>query len=115
MQLGWDFLQLILIKKFFSKELYDVFFKTRGYFCNIFINNFFLISNLKNKYKDVFKLNIFYYFFISSLISPIIFVIFSPKLISIHHFILIAKFGGFFYLLLIFIYICIQEFNLVDL
>ena len=100
-------------QKIFFLKNYTMYFLRPEVIFVIFLSTiFFIISNLKNKYKDVLKLNIFYYFFISSLISPIIFVIFSPKLISIHHFILIAKFGGFFYLLLIFIYICVNEFNL---
>ena len=83
-------LQLILSKIFFKN--YMMYFLRPEVFVIFLSTIFFIISNLKNKYKDDFKLNIFYYFFISLLISPIIFVIFSPKLISIHHFILIAKF-----------------------
>lgn len=73
---------------------------------------FYLLSNFKKRYERIFDLNIFFYFFISSLISPILFVLFSNKIISIHHFILITKFAGFFYLLLIFIYFCIHKLDL---
>ena len=40
-------------------------------------------------FKDqVFKLNIFFYFFIASIISPPIFFILSPKIVSIYHFLI---------------------------
>ena len=52
-------------------------------------------------FKDqVFKLNIFFYFIIASIISPPIFFILSPKIVSIYHFLDILLFVIVFYLML---------------
>jgi len=45
-------------------------------------------------------LDIFFYFFISSILTTLIFILFSPKIISLHHLINIIIFGGVLYILL---------------
>ena len=59
-----------------------------------------LYSSKKN-YKDKKNtLDIFFYFFISSILITLIFILFSPKIISLHHFINIIIFSGVLYILL---------------
>lgn len=62
--------------------------------------SFFYSNNYLKKYTE--KLNIFFYLIISSILSTIIFISLSPKIISIYHFINIILFSLAFYLLLIF-------------
>jgi len=45
-------------------------------------------------------LDIFFYFFISSILITLIFILFSPKIISLYHFINIIIFSGVLYILL---------------
>ncbi len=45
-------------------------------------------------------LDIFFYFFISSILTTLVFILFSPKIISLHHLINIIIFGGVLYILL---------------
>ena len=71
----------------------------------------FFYSNYKKNSPEIFNLNIFFYFFILSIFVPIIFVLISNNIISIHHFILIARFSGFFYLTLFFFFIFFVYFN----
>ena len=64
-------------------------------------------------FKDqVFKLNIFFYFIIASIISPPIFFILSPKIVSIYHFLDILLFIIVFYLILSVSFILYQLVNL---
>ncbi len=69
---------------------------------------FFCYSNyfLKNICK---KMNIFFYFIISSILSTIFFIIFSPGIISIYHFADIIMFSLIFYLF-IGVFIIIYDF-----
>lgn len=64
-------------------------------FIHIFIN----LSNLFDKRK-IKKINLFFYFIIASIISPILFFFFSPKIVSIYHFLDILFFGCLFYIIL---------------
>ena len=48
--------------------------------------------NKKKILKKIKSIEIFFYFIISSLIAPILFILFSPKIISIYHFIGIILF-----------------------
>ena len=50
--------------------------------------------------KQIDKINIFFYFIIVSIISPAIFFLISPKLVSIYHFLNILSFSIIFYLIL---------------
>ena len=59
------------------------------------------IYSSKKNYKDKKNtLDIFFYFFISSILITLIFILFSPKIISLHHFINIIIFSGVLYILL---------------
>ncbi len=62
---------------------------------------FFYYSNnyLKKEYK---KINIFFYIILSSILSTIVFVTFSPSIISVYHLLDIIIFSLFFYLLIAF-------------
>ena len=71
----------------------------------------FLLSNFKFKNNDIDKINLFFYFFISSIISPVIFVLCTTKAISLNHFILIAQFAAFFYLACLFTFVFFKILN----
>lgn len=61
-----------------------------------------LYISKKKFFKKIKSIEILFYFLISSLISPILFILFSPKVISIYHFIGIIIFFIIFYNLIIF-------------
>lgn len=52
---------------------------------------------LKKKIKDYYRLDILFYLIISSIISPLIFVILSPKIINLSHFVSYILFSFFVY------------------
>ena len=76
----------------------------------------YLYLNKKFYYvKDqVSKLNNFFYFVVVSIISPPIFFIISPKLVSIYHFLDILLFIIIFYLMISISFILYQKFKLKD-
>ena len=51
----------------------------------------FINSNYFLKEKNLKKKNIIFYFIICSIITPIVFIFASPKIVSLHHFIHILK------------------------
>ena len=68
-------------------------------YLNWYVNkNFFLKENID-------KLNIFFLLIIASILSPLIFFIISPKIISIFHFLNIILFSFIFYIILSLFYI----------
>ena len=75
----------------------------------------FLVSLLlfyffnKNKRRDLKKINIFFYLILSSILAPIIFVVFSPSIVSIYHLVDIIIFNLIFYMSICF-YSIIYEF-----
>ena len=58
----------------------------------------FINSNYFLKEKNLQKKNIIFYFIICSIITPIVFIFISPKIVSLHHFIHILKFSIIFYI-----------------
>ena len=71
----------------------------------------FLIS--KNNLQ-VMKINIFFYFILISIISPIIFFLASPFVISIYHFLTILIFSCLFYIMLTLFHIFYDVINFSD-
>tara|TARA_Y100001936_G_scaffold250660_1_gene304064 strand:- start:1531 stop:3369 length:1839 start_codon:yes stop_codon:yes gene_type:complete len=63
--------------------------------------------------KEIEKINIFFYFIIVSIISPPIFFLISPKIVSIYHFLDILSFIIIFYLILSFSFICFQKITVI--
>ena len=72
---------------------------------HLYLNKSFL--NLKDQ---IDKINLYFYFIITSIIAPPIFFIVSIKLISIYHFLGILIFGLIFYLILSIYFIVFQKF-----
>ena len=60
----------------------------------------FINSNYFLKEQNLKKKNIIFFFIICSIISPIVFIFVSPKIVSLHHFIQILKFSIIFYILI---------------
>ena len=60
----------------------------------------FINSNYFLKEKNLKKKNIIFFFIICSIVTPIVFILFSPKIVSLHHFIQILKFSVIFYILI---------------
>ena len=58
----------------------------------------FINSNYFFKEENLKKKNIIFYFIICSIITPIVFIFVSPKIVSLHHFIHILKFSIIFYI-----------------
>ena len=58
---------------------------------------FYIYSNKRFNQINKYSLNVIFYFIISSLLSIIIFIIFSPKIVSMYHFIGIFIFSIIFY------------------
>ena len=65
---------------------------------------FFIHYFLNKKYdylsNQISNINLFYYFILVSIFAPPIFFMFSPKLVSIYHFLEILKFSLIFYLII---------------
>lgn len=73
----------------------------------------FYLKRSLNKYKNqISKINIYFYFILVSIITPIIFFIISPKLISIYHFLGILIFILIFYIILSSYFIFSCKFNI---
>ena len=83
----------------------------------LIISSFFLYLYLNKKFyyarESVDKINIFFYFIVVSIISPPIFFLISPKLVSIYHFLDILSFIIIFYLILSFSFICFEKIPLI--
>ena len=83
----------------------------------LIISSFFLYLYLNKKFyymrEAVDKINIFFYFIVVSIISPPIFFLISPKLVSIYHFLDILSFIIIFYLILSFSFICFEKIPLI--
>lgn len=85
--------------------LFKYFIKSLVRFEILLLIVIILILNLISK-KIIFKktvlniLNIFFYFFVTSIVSPFIFVFLSSKVISLYHFFDCIIFSGIFYILL---------------
>ena len=108
----------------------NINFEQRIYLISYFLSNFkkvsflvliltsvlfYLLSNLKYKKINIDGLNILFYLIISNIISIIIFILFSPKVVSLYHFIDIFIFSIIFYILtniLIIILFLIDKINL---
>ena len=71
----------------------------------------FLIHRYLNK-NQVFTINNFFYFILISIISPIFFIIISPKLISIYHFLSIILFSIILYLIISVGFILVKKIKL---
>ena len=84
----------------------------------LIISSSFLYLYLNKKFyyahEKVEKINIFFYFIIVSIISPPIFFLISPKLVSIYHFLNILSFAIVFYLILSFSFIFFQKIVFVE-
>ncbi len=74
-----------------------------------FVLYFYLNKKFYNVHEQVDKINIFFYFIIASIISPPIFFLISPKLVSIYHFLNILSFIIVFYIILSFSFIFFQK------
>ena len=85
------FLVTYLLKKLLSLEFFPFLL-----FASL---SFYYSNNYLRKYNE--KLNIFFYLIISSILSTIIFIIFSPGIISIYHFADIILFSLVLYFSLI--------------
>ncbi len=75
---------------------------------------YYLNKCFDNSKNQISKLNNFFYFFLISIISPIIFFLISPKLISIYHFLGVFIFASIFYLFLSFCFILNIKFKLKE-
>ena len=78
------------------------------------IIHFFINKKFYNLKDQISKLNNFFYFVIVSVVSPPIFFIISPKLVSIYHFLDILLFIIVFYLMLSLSFIFYQTLKLKD-
>ena len=65
-----------------------------------FLTHYFLNKKYDYLTNQISNINLFYYFILVSIFAPPIFFIFSPKLVSIYHFLEILKFSLIFYLII---------------
>ena len=63
----------------------------------IFASSFLIHLYFNKKYKNIYNLDIFFYLIISSIFAPVIFVLFSPKIINISHFVSYIYFSIFMF------------------
>ena len=79
-----------------------------------FVLHFYLNKKFYNIREQIDKINIFFYFIIVSIISPAIFFLISPKLVSIYHFLNILSFSIIFYLILSFSFIFFKKITFLE-
>ena len=65
-----------------------------------FLIHYFINKKYNHLNSQILKINLFFYFILASIIAPPIFFIFSPKLVSIYHFLGILLFILIFYLII---------------
>ena len=103
-----NFIQKIqLIKYYFVSLLRLEFFLLLALTTLIHL---YLKLSFKFRSRKIDKINIFFYFVLASLISPPIFFLASPLIVSIYHFIDILIFACLFYLLLASYYLLFDKF-----
>ena len=127
---------VIVIQNSFSESdysyrigLYNINFEKKLYLINYFflklfqpeiiillflsiIFKFFILKKftaLNNNY------NVLFYFFISSILAPFIFILLSNKMISLYHFWTIVKFSGFLFVYLSIFVLFFNKFNKINL
>lgn len=127
---------VIVIQNSFSESdysyrigLYNINFEKKLYLINYFflklfqpeiiillflsiIFKFFVLKKftaLNNNY------NVLFYFFISSILAPFIFILLSNKMISLYHFWTIVKFSGFLFVYLSIFVLFFNKFNKINL
>ena len=96
--------KLFLLKYFFEK------FMSFKFSLVIFI--LVILFSILNMNKKNQKINFFFFFVFASMVSPIIFILFSKSIISIYHYADIIVFNVIFYLLIcsfIFLYVFIEK------
>jgi hypothetical protein len=72
----------------------------------------YLKLNFKFRSRRIDKINIFFYFILASIISPPIFFLVSPLIVSIYHFLDILIFACLFYILLTSFYLLYDRFSI---
>ena len=91
----------IAILKYF---VYSLFRIKALIFIALCIFSYILLNFITNNNEIKKNINIFFKSFLISLISPIIFFIFTNKIIGIFHFYTLIVFNGFFYIILVLSY-----------
>ena len=76
-----------------------------------FLTHYFINKKYNHLNNQTSKINLFFYFILASIIAPPIFFIFSPKLVSIYHFLGILLFILIFYLMISLNFILCNKFN----
>ena len=103
-----------LSQKFFLIEYY-LLQLIRLDFLIIFLPCLLIFIVTQNKYKNQIdslkKINVLFYLVVTCIVSPIIFFLVSPKIVSIYHFLGILKFLVLFYLLVSCYYLIIVLFK----
>ena len=127
---------VIVVQNSFSESdysyrigLYNINFENKLYLINYFflklfqpeiiillflsiIFKFFVLKKftaLNNNY------NVLFYFFVSSILAPFIFILLSNKMISLYHFWTIVKFSGFLFVYLSIFVLFFNKFNKINL
>ena len=127
---------VIVVQNSFSESdysyrigLYNINFENKLYLINYFflklfqpeiiillflsiIFKFFILKKftaLNNNY------NVLFYFFVSSILAPFIFILLSNKMISLYHFWTIVKFSGFLFVYLSIFVLFFNKFNKINL
>ena len=97
----------LYLVKYYLKNLLRFEFLILNVLC---ITIYFYLNYVKkNDFELVKKINVFFYFIIISMISPVIFFIISPLIVSIYHFLGILIFSSIFYLMINIFYLFINK------
>ncbi len=122
---------IIITQNFFSEDdysnrigLYNINIENKLYLINHFFLKLFQLEiiiliffglifkfYLLKKKTNYGNNNVLFYFFVSSILSPFIFVLFSNKMISLYHFWTIVKFSGFLFVFTSFFVLFFNKFN----
>ena len=102
-----DLERKLYLVKYYLKNLLRFEFLILNVLC---ITIYFYLNYVKkNDFELVKKTNVFFYFIIISMISPVIFFIISPLIVSIYHFLGILIFSSIFYLMINIFYLFINK------
>ena len=101
-----NFDQKLFLIKYYFLNLFR--FESLTLIIPAFIIHFYLNNKYYHLHEQINKINIFFYFVLVSIISPPIFFLISPKLISIYHFLGVLIFILVFYLILSFAFLFFQ-------
>ncbi len=93
-----DFDQKIFLLKYYFINLFRI--ESLVLLIMSFLTYYFINERFDHLSNQISNINLFFYFILASIFAPPIFFLFSPKLVSIYHFLGVLLFSLIFYLII---------------